>query len=327
MSRPCSAPFALVLACQATAENGLVDDALEAKSAEPSGTSSTTGEAPAPEQPRDDADARDVGVPADPCDSVDLLFVVDNSQSMADEQAHLVAGFPGFIEGIGSILGEDTDYHVGVITTDDNRFNGIGCRKLGALVTRTGGESSSDAACGPYVEGFGYMTPSDALDQAFDCAAKVGVEGDGFERPMEAITAALGAARGTPQSVGNLALCNAGFLRDGALLVVTLITDEDDDGDSPGDPAAWYDAVVAAKGGDAERVVVLSLVGHPAPNDCIAGQWDGLDGAEIAAQIIEFTGMFEHGYVGDVCSDDYGAFFTASVAGVADACHVVVGVD
>lgn len=320
MSRPCSAPLALVLACQATAEGGALHDAFEAKS-EAQGTSSTTGVEPVPDQPRDDVERRDAGGPADPCDSVDLLFVVDNSQSMDDEQAHLVAGFPGFIAGIGSILGEDTDYHVGVITTDENRFNGVGCRKLGALVTRTGGASSSDSACGPYAEGFGYMTPSDPLDEAFACAAKVGVEGDGFERPMEAITTSLG------PSVGNLALCNDGFLRDGALLVLTIITDEDDAGDSPGDPAAWYDAVVEAKGGDADRVVVLSLVGHPAPNDCIAGQWDGLDGAEIAARIIEFTSMFAHGHVGDVCSDDYGAFFTASVAGVADACHVVVGVD
>jgi hypothetical protein len=320
MSRPCSAPFALVLACQATADAGMLDDALEVKSEVPT-TTTTTAETAAPEPPRDDVDTPDVGAPGDPCDSVDLLFVVDNSQSMADEQAHLVAGFPGFIEGIGSILGEDTDYHVGVVTTDDNRFNGIGCRKLGALVTRTGGESSSDAACGPYAEGFGYMTPRDPLDASFGCAAKVGVEGDGFERPMEAIGRTLG------PSTGNLALCNEGFLRDGALLVLTIITDEDDAGDSPGDPAVWHDAVVEAKGGDPGRVVVLSLVGHPAPNDCIDGQWNGHDGAEIAERIIEFTGMFEHGHIGDVCSDDYGAFFTASVAGVADACHVVVGVN
>ena len=43
--------------CDPEGDPRVVDDALEAKSAEPSGTSSTTGEAPAPEQPRDDADA------------------------------------------------------------------------------------------------------------------------------------------------------------------------------------------------------------------------------------------------------------------------------
>ena len=41
--------------------------------------------------------------------------------------------------------------------------------------------------------------------------------------------------------------CNANFLREDAVLVVTIITDEDDSGNdpyftSPGDPAGWENA-------------------------------------------------------------------------------------
>jgi len=265
----------------------------------------------------------DVGGPdieLGPCDAVDLLFVVDNSGSMADEQRNLVASFPGFIAGIESTLGVDTDYHVGVITTDDSAHNGVGCRKLGALVTRTGGAESSDAACGPYTDGRRYMTPFDRLDDSFACAAKVGIDGDGIERPMDAVGAAL-----SPAAEG-LSLCNEGYLRGGALLVLTIITDEEDDIESQGDPSDWYDAVVAAKGGDASRVVVLSLVGHAKPNACIPEQWTGADGAEIATRIIALTEMFEHGRVGDVCSADYGTFFRDAVQSIARACYVVVPV-
>jgi hypothetical protein len=62
--------------------------------------------------------------------------------------------------------------------------------------------------------------------------------------------------------------CNAGFLRSDALLVVTMITDVEDD-QSPGKPATWYEAIVAAKG-DPRSVVMLAvqpqaLVGEKVP--------------------------------------------------------------
>ena len=37
---------------------------------------------------------------ADECTNVDILFVIDDSGSMADNQDQLIASFPGFIAGI-----------------------------------------------------------------------------------------------------------------------------------------------------------------------------------------------------------------------------------
>lgn len=332
----------LLVACNASAGAGLADQpfgdpTMESSSGVTDGGTATDDHGPIdePQPPAatagdsagdshgghfDLGSVPDADLDTDPCGRVDLLFVVDNSGSMGDEQQHLVASFPGFIDGIESILGDDTDYHVGVITTDENEFNGIGCRRIGALTTQTGGDLSSDAECGPYVGGFGYMTPQDALDESFACAAQVGIDGDGIERPMDAVAAALGVAG------GNVMLCNDGFLRDDALLVLTIITDEEDDGQSEGDPATWYQTLVDFKGGDPSRVVPLSLVGHPKPNACIPAQWTGMMGAEIATRIIEFTGMFEHGRVGDICADEYGAFFAESLIPIAQACDVVIPV-
>ncbi|MEM6993583.1 MAG: hypothetical protein AAF721_23925 [Myxococcota bacterium] len=265
----------------------------------------------------------DVGAPlgeplqSSGCPAVDLLFVIDNSGSMGDEQLNLAASFPGFIDGISDLLGPATDYHVGVVTTDAYEWNAPECQSLGGLTVRTGGDLSSAAACGPFASGRNFMTVDDDLDQAFSCAARVGIDGAGIERPMEALQGALL----DPMEVNGA--CNQGFLRDDALLVVVLITDEEDAGDSLGDPTDWYDTVLDAKGGDEDAVVMLSLIGHDKPNECIAAQWTGMMGAEIAPRLLAFTGLFEHGIVGDVCAADYGAFFADAVEGIADACGII----
>lgn len=249
------------------------------------------------------------------CGAVDLLFVVDDSGSMADEQLNLVASFPGFISGIEALLGEGTDWHVGVVATDAYAFNAPGCGLMGALVDRTGGDLSSAAVCGPFAAGGRYMTRADELESAFSCAAQVGIDGTGHERPMDALTTALA---GTAE----LAACNHGFLRHDSLLVIVLVTDEEDADDSAGDPASWYQAIVSARGDDPSGIVMLSLVGHPKPNDCIETQWTGMMGAEIAPRLIELTEMFEHGIVADVCAPDYGPAFEEALAGIATSCDV-----
>ena len=252
------------------------------------------------------------------CDAVDLLFVIDNSGSMADEQANLIASVPGFIDDITARLGVSTDYHVGVVSTDEAEFNATGCQEIGALVTRTGGDLSSDTDCGPYVDGRTFMTPSDDLEASFACAARLGIDGNGLERPMDALVSALHPADAV---MG----CNQDFLRDEALLVIVLITDEEDFEDSAGGPVSWYESVVEAKGGDEERVVVLSLVGHPKPNDCIPTQWTGMMGAEIATRILQFTSIFPYGYVGDICSADYEPFFAEATDHIDTVCSLPAG--
>ena len=263
------------------------------------------------------------------CERVDLLFVIDNSGSMDDEQVNLVNSVPSFISEIQTQLADADSYHVGVITSDEYEFN-EGCTQEGAMVIATGGSDSSDALCGPYAEGFTYMTENDNLDLAFPCAAKVGTDGDGDERPMQTMQAALSPDMNAPGG------CNEGFLRDDALLVIVIITDEEDDHEvegcakdtypgSSGGPAQWFEGVVAAKGGIEQNIVVLSLVGPPGPNPAACPAIDkcegDFNGAEVAARIVAFTKMFTHGFVGRVCEPSYGDFFSEAVAVIASACE------
>ena len=262
------------------------------------------------------------------CEEVDLLFVIDNSGSMADEQVNLVSSFPGFITAIQDQLADTEGYHIGVITSDLYAYNN-GCQVEGAMVISTGGTDSSYGICGPYAEGHNYMTEMDNLTSTFSCAAQVGTAGDGNERPMQTMLAALAPGMSAPGG------CNEGFLRDDALLVIVIITDEEDDHEvdgclqlpqpgSSGEPPAWYAGVIAAKGGIETNVVVLSLVGPPGPNPAVCPALDkcagGIEGAEVASRIVQFTNMFTNGFIGRVCEPSYAGFFSEAVSVIKSAC-------
>jgi hypothetical protein len=145
---------------------------------------------------------------------------------------------------------------------------------------------------------------------------------------MESMVQALSGA-------GDVATCNAGFLRDNAVLVVVVITDEDDngphaddlEGDSMGSPQVWYDALVQAKNGNDNAVVAMALIGD---GDTPTGICEPLDpetylGAEPAPRIREFVGLWgDHGIVGSVCSDTYVDFFQSAVETIGSACDEFV---
>jgi hypothetical protein len=251
------------------------------------------------------------------CEKVDLLFVIDNSVSMVSEQGNLIASFPEFIAGIQSTLDSTNSYHVGVVTTDAYQFNDPECQLLGALVTQTGGEKSSASECGPFVEGR-YMTEVDDLPLELACTGQVGIDGANDERPMQALEWALGEEL--------QASCNAGFLREDALLVVVIITDEEDDHTtlqgipqgSPGDPPDWFATLASRKGGIESNLAVLTIIGGLPQNDC---PFPTGSGAQDSPRLREFTELFTHGFLGDVCAWSYGPFFSQAVGVIESACE------
>jgi len=286
--------------------------------------------------------ADDGGAPATGCKKVDFLFVVDNSVSMSGEQQELVAAFPGFIAAIEGALPESSDPHIMVVDTDaetrctkencsdetpSNKVQELcldpaggyaceadftGCdRKLGAGVVHPAGASASNQPC-PVAGGKRWLDATDPdLAGAFSCMAKVGTAGDDAERPMDAMTNAIGDTL--------LAGCNAGFLRDDAILVVTFISD-DACYEDHGTPQDWVDAVVAAKNGDPSAVVALGIISG---NGC----HDSASALESCAVPVagdhwrDFVAAFEHGSTANVCTDSYVDFFAQAVGLVADSCH------
>jgi len=262
------------------------------------------------------------------CKKVDLLFVIDNSGSMADEQVNLVTSFPAFIDGMRTRLADTEGYNVGVISSDVYTGD-LTCVPLqeGALITATAGGGSSNATCSPFTSGLRFMTEADDLESKFACAAQIGISGDGDERPIQALTAAFS------PGLTAAGACNEGFLRDDALLVVVVITDEEDDHEtaeaacdqspqqgSAGEPADWFDALVAVKG-EESAIVLLSLVGTTGADACLTLDKcnGGIDGAEPAPRLLELTEMFTYGFVGPVCQP-YGPFFLEAIDVIQSAC-------
>jgi len=153
---------------------------------------------------------------------VDVLFVVDNSNSMAEEQQNLAQNFPKFIQKLEQA---GLSYHVGVVSSDVGAGNyGLpSCELAGG----DGGKLWNNpmvAGCYPpkdpwisKVNGVTNLTGGD-VTSAFSCIAQIGTGGCGFENTLESARRALDPALNV----------NPGFVRKDAALAVVFLTDEDD---------------------------------------------------------------------------------------------------
>ncbi len=212
------------------------------------------------------------------CISMDIIFVIDNSGSMHEEQTNLANNFPMFIEVLDQYTnpsGEHMDYRVAVTTTDAD--------------IATSGEFVGQAACGlgshPWVDG-----PADDVVTKFACMAEVGTNGSGQEKPFVTVQEALG----TKAESGQI---NNGFYRENqaSLLVVVIITDEDDR--SEVQAVEVKDFLTELTGGQ-NRYVVVGIAG---PQMCSSAFGD----AEEAIKIKELIDLVEdNGFFGDICEGD-----------------------
>ncbi|HVI01336.1 MAG TPA: hypothetical protein VM869_21610 [Enhygromyxa sp.] len=291
--------------------------------------------------PSEGGDKLDMGPPADApigetigCNKIDFLFVIDSSGSMQNNQANLIASFPGLVAAMMDNVEAD-DWHVMVIDAD-GQWGGSDCANactslglcpdepsfpcdtpppqlcdisLGAGQVAPMGEAASNQDCA-IAGGARYIQSGEPdLLSAFSCVAKVGIDGSDAERPMDALVRALGTELNEPGG------CNEGFVRDDAILVITIITDEPDE-HSDGDPADWADAVIAAKGGNAEAIVVLGLL----PDGDLAMPLCG-DEAVLAPRMTEFLQLFDASSRASVCEPDYSPFFLDAVSVISQTCE------
>lgn len=278
------------------------------------------------------------------CENVDFIFVVDNSPSMLDEQQFLAQGVPGFVSAMQNALPNVQSIRVGVIDTDS--YPGIGTLEapldgcdpevvtdcsacdyqLGAFMSKP--ESAIDPATDcEFSTGLRYMDgASETFANEFGCAALVGAVGNPIEQQAGALVAAVS------EDLNVEGACNEGFVRDDALLVFLVISDEEDNwssppapqGGSPGEPQEWFDGIVAAKNGRETNVVALGLLGgSPKFGDC-ADLSQGVDGAEQSSRLVDFVDRFPTNFVGSVCSEGYGDFFQEALVRVAQGCGLFI---
>jgi hypothetical protein len=331
----------LLTACTEVRSGEDVESSSGATATDTDATSTSTSTTTGPEMKLDVGARPDIGVGDLNCSRIDMLFVIDNSSSMAAEQAQLADAVPAFVETIQTTLPTVSDIRVGVVDTDSYPGLGTdvpidGCPtdgsvdcdscdfRLGGLLSKPMSAIDPQSSCG-FDSGQPWMnSASPGFADEFACAAIVGTEGNQIEQQAGALVAAVSDAEQGPGG------CNEGFLREDALFVVLLITDEGDDyaqppgpqGGSMGEPDEWFASLVAAKGGEATNVVSLALIGgDPLSPDCPELNAQG-EGAEPSPRLQSFVERFEVNFVGSVCRADYDSFFEDSLGTVAQGCSL-----
>lgn len=161
--------------------------------------------------------------------ALDLLFVIDNSGSMAQEQASLLVNFNRLVQVLQTVEGGLPDLHIGVISTDMGvgRFDAIAnCSDSGddGRLQATPRSEGCEPPSGSFIidvaepDGSRRRNYSGDLSSTFACIADLGTQGCGFEQPLAAMRRALDGSQPI----------NSGFLRENAALMIVFITDEDD---------------------------------------------------------------------------------------------------
>ncbi len=194
------------------------------------GTDPTGTSGPGPGVRFDVPDGTGDPPPGEGCKGVDILFAIDPSPSMFDEQERLAAAFPQFMQTIDTELVQQKgiDYHVGVLAAEmggaDYCLWGNTCTPgyRGRLLHEVGRlDCAADLPPGRWIE----PGPVDDVAAQFRCIASFGDYYTVQEMPLETLRAAM------IDRVDDAESYNGGFLRDDALLVLVILTDEDDQSD------------------------------------------------------------------------------------------------
>ncbi len=268
-----------------------------------------------------DADADgDAGTPSHVgCDFMDILFIIDNSESMLGEQNNLGDSFPGFIQVLEEYRNpndEPIEYRVGVTTSGVNREWNM-TPPVGFSFGQADGALVGKTSCGladPWIDSGD--AGANELAEDFSCMAKVGMDGSAYEMHFAALELALGTRSGPGGP-------NEGFYRRDhqSLLVVVMITDEDDcsieqDGFmgigtttgrtcneqtsiglyTPAQTKTYLDTVALGE----DRYVVVGIAG-PGPGTCNTIDGDAIY-AERIRKLVDLT--HPNSAFGSICEGD-----------------------
>ena len=205
----------------------------------------------------------------------DILFVVDDSCSMVQEQMSIAANFAAFAQFAVTL---DVDYRIGVTTTDLDEGSAPARGRLVPL-----GASRAQRLVSPR------STPSPAA--RFATNVNVGLDPSTFtERGFEAAYRALS----SPLVAGH----NAGFLRRDAYLAVIFVSDEDDQSSRS---QGFYTDFFASLKGEQSLFTASAIVGD-LPDGCVSGAGMADPGTRYS-EIVEATGgVFE-----SICTGDWAA--------------------
>jgi hypothetical protein len=258
------------------------------------------------------------------CELMDILFVIDDSASMECEQTQLGQAFPQFVQVLDDYNNANADaisYRLAVTSTGRDvkgTYSTLGINVPFNEKGMNGKMAMPSGSSVPWIDG-----PASSVATAFGDLASIGTGGPTYEMPLECLREALQKTEaGQP---------NEGFLRENALFIAVIITDEDDCSSTannftiPDDGCSKHDAqpAVAAKyqledlqayedyltgkfGGEG-RFVIITIAGK---NGCDSSAVNcsgdsAYEGALSAPRLADFMGTYvgaDHGLFSDICT-------------------------
>lgn len=266
------------------------------------------------------------------CQKMDLVFVVDNSGSMAEEQGNLASNFPQFATLLNAYMVEGDlplDYRVAITTTGrDVMYTEVipafpPFPEQSIPLSEEGDDGAFRQTCSMPRK---WLERTDQnMESTFSCAANVGTNGPGMEMPLYASELALSAriADGT----------NAGFLREDALLAIVYLTDEDDcsrhdnnfthraDEPCTTEPPSQWVTFFDELTGDRGRWATAVIAG---PTDCSSEFGD----AVAANRLLEFVNLTgENAVFASICDGNLAPALQAALDTFTAACETFPDVD
>lgn len=213
---------------------------------------------------------------------VDILFLIDDSGSMGDDQANLGRNADLFTQTIFQTQGYD--FHIGVTTS--------------SMAPRS---TPNYGVAGLLHGAVKYVTASTPNREAvLRSNLQPGSDGDGVERFYDPIHAAL-----TPPLVNG---ANAGFFRPDATLVIIIVTDTDDFSHVTGHD--FYKFLLGLKNNDPAKIIVYGAYVSSVDRTCPAGdvQRGILEGLFLEAKAKTFS----------LCDPNFGAKLAGLASDVID---------
>lgn len=214
---------------------------------------------------------------------VDILIVIDNSGSMAYEQAEMAKRFSGFVDSLNGL-----DWQLGITTTDVTTDKVFSDGKLLAFDVNKYKLSSAD----------NINVAKDLFGKTIQRAKN---EGSGSEQGTRAVYRAVERAFNS----ANDATKNAELFRDGASLAVVVVSDADETPFNSGAVAANDPANLLAllKNKWSQKLVTFhSIIVKSGDSNCLNDRTSDNEGY---GKTYEYLSQQTSGIVGSVCELDY----------------------
>lgn len=203
-----------------------------------------------------------------PLPRVDILWVLDNTASMADEHEALREQSETFLQALNEL---DVSWH------------------LGLVLTETGPDSFGVLSGNPWLLTQSMPSAANGFANMFETTPAQSAEGAGLAAALAAIN---------PE---RLAFENRGFRRPNAALHIIVASDEDDGSERRllNDPTEVFLSALQSEAEASGHAATLSAIVGPMPNGCVGDTGTALAGSRYI-EIAEESG----GNIESICSPD-----------------------